>query len=178
MLERNAANLDAPSTVALRVLQPIFNQIPENLQICNSCHLGVLPGVQMCPRRNLVLTTIQSKVQKVVAGSLSAVVTGAAVACVDNQDESVEEVVRQPEDLDGNVPRRGRIGCARAQVLNMTYLARDDCADHIQVNEAPSLNPSRISEEGTFGFLNKGRGKKKALMNETEEEKVERLRKK
>jgi hypothetical protein len=50
MLERNASNLDAPSTVALRVLQPIFDKIPENLQICSSCNLGVSPGVQMCPR--------------------------------------------------------------------------------------------------------------------------------
>ena len=77
--------------------------------------------------------------------------------------------------MDGNVPRRGRIGRARAQVLNITYLAQDDYAEHIQVNEAPPLNPSRISAEGTFGFLNKGRGEK-ALMDETEEEKEERLR--
>ncbi len=65
----------------------------------------------MCPRCNLVLTTIQSKVQKMVEGSLAAVATDAAVACVGNQDESVEEVARerQPEDMDGNVPRRGCI---------------------------------------------------------------------
>ena len=82
----------------------------------------------MCPLCNLVLTTIQSKVQKVVEGSLVAVATDAAIACVDNQDESVEEVVRerQPEDMGGNVPRRAPIGRANPRVLNTIYLAQED----------------------------------------------------
>ncbi len=38
----------------------------------------------------------------------------------------------------------------------------------------PPLNPSRVSREGTFGFLGKG-GKKKAIMDESPEEREARL---
>ncbi len=149
--------MDALSIVTLRALKPTLDKIPENLQICPGCHLGVAPGIQVCPRCKLVLTTIQSKVKKIVEGSLIAMATDAAIACVDNRDEGVEEVERrrQPEDMDGNVPRRAPIGCAKPQVLNVTYLAREGHEDFIQVNEPPPLNPSRVSREETFGFLGK-----------------------
>ena len=99
--------------------------------------------------------------------------TDAVVACVDNKDERVEEVdrQRQPEDMDGNVPQRAPIGCANPQVLNITYLARGGHEDFIQVNDPPPLNPGRVSKEGTFGFLGKGRKKLKAIADETTAEK-------
>ncbi len=131
----------------------------------------------MCKRCKLVLTTIQSKVEETVKGSLIAMAADAVVACVDNKDEPVEEVdrQRQPEDMNGNVPKRTPIGCANPQVLNITYLAQVGHENFIQVNEPPPLNPSRVSKDGTFGFLGKGRKKLKALTDETPAEKEARL---
>ena len=60
-----------------------------------------------------------------VDGSMCAVVADAAVCCVDSQDDDEEEVVRQPHDMEGNVPiKRGPIGGVRPEMLNVTYFAR------------------------------------------------------
>ena len=176
-LELRAADLDALSIFTLRALKPTLDKIPDNLQICPNCHLGIEPGVQVCKRCKLVLTTIQSKVEEMVEGSLIAMATDAVVACVDNKDERVEEVdrQRQPEDMDGNVPQRAPIGCANPQVLNIIYLAQEGHENFIQVNEPPPLNPGRVSKDGTFGFLGKGRKKLKAIADETSAEKEARL---
>ncbi len=140
-LELRAADLDALSIFTLRALKPTLDKIPENLQICPDCHLGITPGIQVCPRCKFVLTTIQSKVKEMVKGSLIAMATDAAVACVDNRDEGVEEVERQrqPEDMDENMPRRAPIGCANPQVLNISYLAQGGHENFIKVNCSSSF---------------------------------------
>ncbi|MDP7560975.1 MAG: hypothetical protein QF745_10595, partial [Planctomycetota bacterium] len=172
-----AANRDALSIFALRALKPILDNIPGNLQVCPNCHQGVNPGVQICDRCQHVLTTIQSKVEETVKGSLVALVTDAAVACVDNEDEPVEEVdlQRQPMDMSGNVPRRAPIAGANPDVLNITFLARPGAEEYTQVNEPAPLNPGRVAEGGSFAFLRRRKEKAKAIKDETFEDKEARL---
>jgi hypothetical protein len=172
-----AANRDALSTFALRALKPILDNIPDDLQVCPKCHQGVNPGVQICDCCKHVLSTIQSKVEETVKGSLVALVTDATVACVDNEDEPVEEVdrQRQPRDMSGNVPTRSPIAGANPGVLGITYLAQTGHEDYTQVNEPAPLNPGRVAEGGTFAFLGRRKKKVKALKDETPEDKEARL---
>ena len=104
-LKMGASQGDALSILVLRILNPILDKIPDNLQVCPKCFEGVLPGVQICDRCQFILTTVHSKAEETVHASLVGLVTDAAVECVDNEAE-VEEVERQPMDMDGNNPRK------------------------------------------------------------------------
>jgi hypothetical protein len=176
-LKMGAAQKDALSILALRALKPILDKIPDNLQVCPECQEGVLPGVQICDRCQFILTTVHSRVEETVHVSLVALVTDAAVECVDNDESQVEEVdiQRQPTDMDGNVPRRFRTPGANPGVLNVTYLAKPGAEEHMRVNQPPPLNPGRLAEGGSFVFLRRRGENFRAIMNETPEEKEARL---
>ncbi len=184
-LEQSASKGMATSIAGLRILQPIFDKIPEDLVVCSGCGWGAVPGVQLCPRCHIAFSTIHSKVQRMVEGSMCSVMADATVCCIElgegtvdsGQEEFVEEIERQPQDMEGHVPSRCLpIGGARPEALGITYFASADCSEHLQANEPPSLNPKRTSTTGSFGFLGKGRGKQKALTDESPEQKEERER--
>ena len=93
------------------------------------------------------------------------------------QETFVEEIERQPQDMEGNVPsRRLPIGGARPEVLSVTYFANADCSEHLQANGPPPLNPKRTGMTGSFGFLGKGRGRQKAITDESHQQREERER--
>ncbi len=151
MLEQSASKGSAVAQTALRVLAPAFDNVPEDLVVCRSCGWGAIPGVQLCPRCHTAFSTIHSKTQRMIEGSMCSVMADAAVCCiehgedgVDSSQEFVEEVERQPHDMEGNVPRkRLPIRGARLENLNITYFANANCAEHLQANEPPPLNPER-----------------------------------
>ncbi|MCP4480724.1 MAG: hypothetical protein GY818_21795, partial [Planctomycetaceae bacterium] len=179
-LKMGAAQSDALSILALRVLNPILDKIPDNLQVCPECYEGVLPGVQICDRCQFILTTVHSKVEETVHVSLVALVTDATVECVDNDKSQVEEVdiQRQPTDMDGNIPRKYRTPGANPGVLNVTYLAKPGAEVHTRVNKPPPKTPGRLAEGGSFVFLRRRGENFRAIKNETQEEKEARETKK
>ena len=74
-----------------------------------------------------------------IEGSVSSVLADAAVCCLehgeDSNQEFVEEVERQPLDMDGNVPRKCLpIRGARLENLNITYFANANCSEQLQAN--------------------------------------------
>ena len=116
-LELTASTGAATSVVALQALRPIFEQIPEDLIICIGCNLGVAPGIQICPRCQTAFTTVHSKVQKMVDGNMCAVVTDAAVFCVDSQDDGVEGAVDNLRIWRGTF----RLNASLPGLLNQTF---------------------------------------------------------
>jgi hypothetical protein len=179
-LKMGAAQNDALSILALRVLNPILDKIPDNLQVCPECYEGVLPGVQICDRCQFILTTVHSKVEETVHVSLVALVTDATVECVDNDKSEVEEVdiQRQPTDMDGNIPRKYRTPGANPGVLNVTYLAKPGAEIYTRVNQPPPKTPGRLAEGGSFAFLRRRGENLRAIKNETQEQKEARETKK
>ena len=101
-LEQSASNGTATSIAGLRILQPIFDKIPEDLVVCSGCGRGAIPGVQLCPRCHIAFSTIHSKVQRMVEGSMCSVMADATVCCIElgegtvdsGQEEFVEEIER------------------------------------------------------------------------------------
>ena len=69
-----------------------------------------------------------------IEGSISSLLADATVCCLergeDGNPESIEEVGRQPLDMDGNIPRKCRpIRGVRPEMLNITYFANADCSE-------------------------------------------------
>ena len=112
MLEQTASKGSAVAQTALRVLAPTLDNVPEDLVICRKCAWGATPGVQHCPRCSTAFTTFHSKTQKMIEGSISSLLADATVCCLergeDGNPESIEEVGRQPLDMDGNFPQKRR----------------------------------------------------------------------
>ena len=120
-----------------------------------------------------------------IEGSMCSMMADATVCCLElgegtvdsGQEEFVEEIERQPQDMEGNVPSRCLpIGGARPEVLGITYFASADCSGRLQANEPPPLNPKRTGTGDSFAFLGKGKGKQKAITDESPEQKEERER--
>ena len=117
-----------------------------------------------------------------VEGSAGTLLADATVCCLergrDSNPDSIEEVGRQPVDMDGHFPQRCRPGPFYPELFNATYFASANCSEHIQAEESPPLNPKRTGIHGIFRFLAKGQGKSKAIMDETPLQQAERERKK
>ena len=116
-----------------------------------------------------------------VEGSAGTLLADATVCCLergrDCNPDSIEEIGRQPVDMDGNFPQKCRPGQFCPELLNATYFASANCSEHVQAEEPPPLNPKRAGLQGSFRFLARGQ-KAKAITDETPQQKIERERRK
>ena len=182
MLEQTASKGSAVAQTALRLLAPTLSSVQEDLVICRICAWGANPGVQHCPRCTTAFTTMHSRTQGMVEGGAGTLLADAAVCCLervrDSNPDTIEETGRQPVDMDGNFPQKCRPGQFCPEILNITHFASANCSEHIQAEEPPPLNPKRAGLQGSFRYLAKGQGKSKAIIDETQQQQIERERKK
>ena len=180
MLELSAARGSIAAQAGLKLLEPIFTHIQDNLMIRETCGWGSNPGVQHCPRCYTTFTTLQARAREIFVSSTSSLSEDAAAAVIDLGDAGDpnrhRDHGRQPVDMDGTFPQECRPGHFGPEVLNITIYAEKDISEDTRARQCPPQNRKRTGPHGTFRFLT--RSTVRAIADETPEDKAKRERKK